>query len=60
MGVAMEELRPLVIAAQEGDQEAFGRMVMRFQDMAYAVEYAMLLDSGWPRTPPKRRSSMPT
>ncbi len=42
----MEELNALVIAAQGGDQEAFGRIVMRFQDMAYAVEYAMLGDSG--------------
>ena len=41
----MEELRALVIAAQDGDHEAFGRIVTRFQDMVYAVEYAILYDS---------------
>jgi DNA-directed RNA polymerase specialized sigma24 family protein len=41
----MEELRSLVIAAQTEDKDGFGRIVARFQDMAWAVEYAMLFDS---------------
>jgi hypothetical protein len=41
----MEELRSLVIAAQGGDREPFGRIIMRFQDMAYAVAYAVVVDS---------------
>ena len=41
----MEELRSLVVAAQGGDKEAFGRIVGRFQDMAYAGAFAMLGDS---------------
>jgi F-type H+-transporting ATPase subunit beta len=42
----MEELRSLVIAAQSGDHEAFGVIVTRFQNMAYAGAYALLGDSG--------------
>jgi RNA polymerase sigma factor (sigma-70 family) len=40
----MDELTALVIAAQAGDLEAFGRIVKRFQDMAYAKAYALLKD----------------
>jgi hypothetical protein len=56
----MEDLRALVIAAQSGDQEAFGRIVTRFQGIAYAVMYAVVMDSALAQAPPKRRSSMPT
>ena len=42
----MEELRSLVVTAQLGDKGAFGRIVTRFQDMAYALAYAMLGDPG--------------
>lgn len=42
----MEELNKLVMAAQGGDQDAFGQIVARFQDMAYAVGYAMLGEAG--------------
>lgn len=38
----MEELKCLVIAAQDGDKEAFGEIIERFQDMAFAVAFAML------------------
>jgi RNA polymerase sigma factor (sigma-70 family) len=38
----MEELRSLNIASQRGDRQAFGHIVMRFQDMAYAVAYAVV------------------
>ena len=38
----MDDLSKLVIAAQTGDKGAFGQIVRRFQDMAYAVGYAML------------------
>lgn len=40
----MRELSSLVNAAQRGDKEAFGQIVLRFQDMAYASAYAMLGD----------------
>ena len=40
-GSVMDELKTLVRAAQSGDKEAFGSIVTRFQDMAYAVAYAM-------------------
>jgi F-type H+-transporting ATPase subunit beta len=40
----MQELQSLVVSAQEGDKDAFGKIVTRFQDMAYAVAYAMLRD----------------
>ena len=36
------ELPALVRAAQEGDKEAFGQIVGRFQDMAFASAYALL------------------
>jgi DNA-directed RNA polymerase specialized sigma24 family protein len=42
----MEELSLLVIAAQKGNKDAFGCIVRRFQNMAYAGAYAMLGDSG--------------
>lgn len=40
----MTELRALVEAAQSGDRAAFGQIVTRFQDMAFASAYAMLGD----------------
>jgi len=41
----MTELPSLVRAAQDGDKEAFGQVVMRFQDMAYASAYATVGDA---------------
>ncbi len=41
----MQELRRLVDSAKYGDKDAFGELVVRFQDMAYAIAYAMLGDS---------------
>lgn len=38
----MDDLSTLVKAAQTGDKGAFGQIVRQFQDMAYAVGYAML------------------
>jgi RNA polymerase sigma factor (sigma-70 family) len=43
--LAWEKNQSSDIAAQGGDREAFGRIVMRFQDMAYAVAYAVVVDS---------------
>ena len=40
----MDRLTPLVIAAQAGDLDAFNKIVVRFQDMAYATAYAVLGD----------------
>jgi len=40
----MEELRPLIVRAQAGDLDAFGRIVRRFQDMAYGYGYSILGD----------------
>ncbi|MBT4504689.1 MAG: sigma-70 family RNA polymerase sigma factor, partial [Gemmatimonadetes bacterium] len=40
----MNELDGLVRAAQRGESEAFGRIVVRFQNMAYASAYAQLGD----------------
>ena len=40
----MQEMQSLVVLAQDGDKDAFGKIVTRFQDMAYAVAYAMLGD----------------
>ena len=42
----MSELQALVRAAQDGDKEAFGQVVRRFQDMAYASAYATVGDAG--------------
>src|SRR5215471_16610293 len=42
----MSELQALVRAAQDGDKEAFGQVVRRFQDMAYASAYATVGDTG--------------
>ncbi len=42
----MTNLQGLVTAAQQGDKDAFGQIVTRFQDMAYASAYAMLGDLG--------------
>jgi RNA polymerase sigma factor (sigma-70 family) len=41
----MEVLQSLVIAAQNGDLDAFGLIVQRFQGMAYTSAYAMLDDA---------------
>lgn len=41
----MEALSSLVIAAQNGDLDAFGLIVQRFQVMAYTSAYAMLEDA---------------
>ncbi|MBI4530618.1 MAG: sigma-70 family RNA polymerase sigma factor [Candidatus Latescibacteria bacterium] len=38
----MEALASLVLAAQDGDKEAFGKIVKRFQDVAYAIAYGIL------------------
>lgn len=40
----MQDLQSLVVSAQGGDKEAFGEIVSRFQDMAYAIAYATLGD----------------
>src|SRR4029434_7052978 len=41
----MTELPALLRAAQDGDKDAFGQVVMRFQDMAYASAYATVRDA---------------
>ena len=41
----MEELSAPVAAAQKGDAQCFGRLVERFQGMAYSSAYARLGDS---------------
>ena len=41
----MLDLRTLILAAQQGDKEAFNQVVLRFQDMAYATAYAMVRDA---------------
>src|SRR5215475_7493380 len=41
----MTELQALIRAAQDGDKDAFGQVVMRFQDMAYASAYATVGDA---------------
>jgi RNA polymerase sigma factor (sigma-70 family) len=38
-------LTSLVLAAQGGDLEAFGQVVVRFQDLAYAVAYTVVGDT---------------
>ena len=40
----METLESLVERAQSGDQNAYGEIVRRFQDMAYGYAYAILGD----------------
>ncbi|HEX2924129.1 MAG TPA: sigma-70 family RNA polymerase sigma factor [Chloroflexota bacterium] len=40
----MEEIVPLIRRARTGDSEAYGVIVGRFQDMAYAYAYAILND----------------
>ena len=42
--IIMTELTHLVQAAQAGDRTAFGEIVIRFQDMAFAGAYALLGD----------------
>jgi hypothetical protein len=41
---AMRELSELVEAAQAGDSEAYGALIQRFQQMAYATAYTYLGD----------------
>jgi len=41
----VEELADIVRAAQAGDLDAFGLLVHRFQDMAYASAYALIGDA---------------
>ncbi len=38
----MEDFKLLVLRAQMGDQDAYGELVRRFQDMAYGYAYARL------------------
>jgi RNA polymerase sigma factor (sigma-70 family) len=40
----VEELRSLVVHAQAGDLDAYGKIVRRFQDMAYGCSYSILGD----------------
>lgn len=40
----MEELASAIISAQQGDLEAYGRIVQRFQDMACGYAYSILGD----------------
>jgi DNA-directed RNA polymerase specialized sigma24 family protein len=40
----MRELSELVEAAQAGDSEAYGALIQRFQQMAYATAYTYLGD----------------
>src|SRR5262245_14864288 len=40
----MEELTALIIRARDGDGEAFGSVVRRFQDMAVGYGYSLLGD----------------
>jgi RNA polymerase sigma factor (sigma-70 family) len=42
--VEMENLAALVIRARDGDAEAFGAIVQRFQDMAVGYGYSLLRD----------------
>jgi F-type H+/Na+-transporting ATPase subunit beta len=42
----VKELRDWVVAAQNGDKEAFSEVVKRCQDMAYGIAYAILGDTG--------------
>jgi len=42
----VDELTDIVRAAQDGDKDAFGAIVKRFQDMAYGRAYAWLMDHG--------------
>ena len=53
----MEELPLLIECARDGDVEAYGRVVRRFQDMAvgYMPTHCWGI-STWPRTPPRRPS----
>ena len=40
----MEELRDWVLQARQGDLESYGKIVRRFQDMAYGYAYSLLSD----------------
>lgn len=41
----MQDLVSLVVNAKDGDEAAFEDLVLRFQNMAFAVAYAMLYDA---------------
>ena len=40
----MEELRDWVFQARQGDLESYGKIIRRFQDMAYGYAYSLLSD----------------
>ncbi|MGD0999310.1 MAG: sigma-70 family RNA polymerase sigma factor [Candidatus Brocadiia bacterium] len=40
----MEELRDWVLQARQGELESYGKIVRRFQDMAYGYAYSLLSD----------------
>jgi len=40
----VEEIRSLVIRSQTGDLNAYGQLVLKFQDMAYGYSYSLLGD----------------
>ena len=40
----VEELKTLVTNAQQGDLDAYGQIVRRFQDMAFGYAYSILGD----------------
>jgi len=42
--MVVEDLKSLVVRAQQGDLAAFGQIVRRFQDMAYGFAYSILGD----------------
>ena len=42
----MQDWEPVVVRAQGGDLEAYGRVVRRFQDMAYGYAYSVMGDFG--------------
>ena len=42
----MSEVATLVQTAQQGNHQAFGQLVYRFQDMAFAYAYSIVGDSG--------------
>ena len=51
----MESLNDLVVAAQAGDMDAYGRLVQATQTMAYAVAVGVLVIPLWRRTRCSRR-----
>ena len=43
-GATVEDIEALVVRAQAGDLDAYGRIVCRFQDMAFGYAYTILGD----------------